>query len=70
MSKFNYDDIVQVTVDSGIQPALSRKAWVVGIFEKSLGSHFDQFPPGVVYSVEFENGSATDVHEDNLEIWE
>jgi len=70
MPNFKYDDIVRVSGDSDIQPGPSRKAWVVGIFEKSLGSHFDQFPPGVVYSVEFENGSATDVHEDNLEIWE
>jgi len=49
---------------------LPKRAWVVGVFEKSLGAHFDKLPPGVVYTVEFEDGSATEVHEDELEKWE
>jgi len=70
MPIFNYDDIVRVNVGSDTPSVPFRKAWVVGVFEKSLGSHFDKFAPGVVYSVEFEDGSATDVHEDDLELWE
>ena len=29
--------------------------------------NYDQFPAGAVYTVEFENGDAIDVHEDFLE---
>jgi hypothetical protein len=70
MPKFTYDDIVRVLVSSSTKLTTSKKAWVVAVIEKSLGSHFDQFPPGVVYTVEFEDGSATDVHESDLEMWE
>ena len=70
MPKFTYDDIVRVCANSSTKLASPKKAWVVSVIEKSLGSHFDQFPPGVVYTVEFEDGSATDVHESDLEIWD
>ena len=31
------------------------------------GPYFDQFPPGVVYSIEFEDGASIEVHGDRLE---
>ncbi|RUL78263.1 hypothetical protein [Dyella choica] len=70
MSKFTYNDIVSVRVNDGADSP--RKAWVVGIFEKrpQQGTYFDKFPPGVVYTVEFEDGSSTQFHEDDLQLWD
>jgi hypothetical protein len=68
--KFTHDDIVRVRANSRTELTSPKKAWVVGVFEKSLGAYFDKFPPGVVYTVEFEDGFATEVHEDELEKWE
>ena len=72
MPKFTYDDIVRVPAASGSDAVPARKAWVVGIFEtdKEPGSYWKKFPPGVAYTVEFEDGSATEVHESDLEMWE
>lgn len=69
MPKFTHDDIVRVRANSCTKLTLPKKAWVVGVFEESLGAYFDKFPPGVVYTVEFEDGSAMEVHEGELEEW-
>jgi hypothetical protein len=70
MSKFTYDDIV--TVRNGAPPNLrpGARAWVIAIFDRREtrpGKHFDAFPEGVVYTVEFEDGSTAEAHEDILE---
>jgi hypothetical protein len=69
MTRFTYNDIVRVREDGGPTLHRGRKAWVVGVFEAGgrIGSYFDQFPPGTVYSIEFEDGASTEVHEANLE---
>jgi hypothetical protein len=43
-------------------------AAVVGFSEQHerLGSYLQEFPSGVVYTVEFEDGSDAEVHEDHL----
>ncbi|NDI87665.1 hypothetical protein [Undibacterium crateris] len=66
MPKFTYNDIVRVRPDS---EGTSRpdRAWIVGIFEDRPGSYFEKFPEGVVYTIEFEDGSSIEVHEDDLE---
>jgi hypothetical protein len=38
--------------------------------EKRPGTYFDKFPPGTVYMVEFEDGTATEVHETALVAWD
>jgi hypothetical protein len=47
------------------------QAWIVGVFEGEgrRGTYFERFPPGSVYSVEFEDGASAEVHEDDLELW-
>lgn len=72
MSNFTYDDIVRVSATSGGKAAPARRAWIVGVFEtdKELGPYWKEFPPGVVYTVEFEDGSSTEVHENDLVAWE
>jgi hypothetical protein len=66
MPKFTYDDIVKVRSASSAAPRHDR-AWIVGIFEDRPGPYFDKFPDGVVYTIEFEDGTSTEVHEDDLE---
>lgn len=69
MPKFDYDSFVRVPTGIGGGKGAQRKAWVVGVFEKREGAYFDRFPPGTVYTVEFEDGSSTEVHECDLEPW-
>jgi hypothetical protein len=68
MPKFTYDDIVKVldTAPSELRPG--ERAWVVGVFETRPGKYFDVFPEGVVYSIEFEDGTAIEIHESNLKL--
>ncbi|MCS0658816.1 hypothetical protein [Massilia terrae] len=66
MSKFTYNDIVRIRQDC--EPTLQRgRAWVVGVIDEREGDYFNKFPPGVVYTIEFEDGSSTEVHEGSLE---
>jgi hypothetical protein len=66
MTKFAYNDIVRARQDA--DPGLRRgRAWVVGIFEHRPGTYFNKFPDGVVYTIEFEDGTSEEVHEANLE---
>lgn len=71
MSKFTWDDIVCVAANSRTQLHSPMQAWIVGVFEGEgrRGTYFERFPPGSVYSVEFEDGASAEVHEDDLELW-
>jgi len=66
MPKFTYNDVVRVTQDAVGGPRRDR-AWIVGIFEDRPGPYFDKFPEGVVYTIEFEDGTSGEVHENSLE---
>ncbi|GAB3407035.1 hypothetical protein GCM10027318_18410 [Massilia agilis] len=63
--KFTYNDIVRVK--GAAQAPGGQLGWIVGVFEERAGTYFDKFAPGVVYTVEFEDGSATELHENKLE---
>jgi hypothetical protein len=65
--KFNYDDTVKVRPDVSSELRPGATAWVVGVFETRPGSYFDKFPDGVIYTIEFEDGSAVEVHELDIE---
>jgi hypothetical protein len=68
-AKFNYDDIVRVKASARTEARPGERAWIVGVFEKRpAGGYFDRFSPGVVYSIEFEDGSSTEAHEDELRL--
>ncbi len=45
-----------------------EKAWIVGVFESQPGKYFEKFPEGVVYTIEFEDGTSTEAHETDLEL--
>ena len=69
MAKFTYGDTVRVvsTVPEVLRPG--AVAHVVGITEEPRqGLHFEQFPPGTVFLVEYEDGVAADIHESHLEL--
>ncbi len=65
MPKFTYNDIVRVKVTAPLQLRRDR-ACIVGIFEDRPGPYFDKFPTGIVYTIEFEDGTSDEVHEDDL----
>jgi hypothetical protein len=67
--KFNYDDIVRVQLSAGAEARPGERAWIVGIFDtRPEGGYFDKFAEGIVYSIEFEDGSSIEVHEADLQI--
>ena len=68
--RFTYDDRVRVRVRSTAQipSRTGALAWIVGVHaEPREGSYFLEFPTGVVYSIEFEDGDSIGLHEDDLE---
>lgn len=69
MCKYTYDDLVRVSRNADKKLRPGEIASVVAVFnERPLGGYFDQFPPGVIYSIEFEDGEATEIHESDLEL--
>jgi hypothetical protein len=63
MAKFTWGDSVRIAEDAPANVRPGSPAEVVGITEQ----HERQgFASGVVYTVEFEDGSDAEVHEDHL----
>jgi hypothetical protein len=63
MARLTYDDIVRIRSTSALIERRGEKAWIVGITEDRTRFPRNQFPPGVIYTVEFEGGDSVDVHE-------
>lgn len=71
MPRFDYDDRVRVVPGSDGMTRPGALAWVIGVFDqRPAGKHFEQFPPGVVYAIEYEDGEAADIHESHLQPYE
>lgn len=70
MAKFTYNDIVKAKLTADKKARPGERAWVIAVLENRSHFPLKQFAPGVVYSVEFEDGEAVDVHEDDLELVE
>lgn len=68
MSKFTWGNAVQISNDAPASVRRGGSGVVVGVSEQAErhGSYLDRFPHGVVYTVEFEDGSDADVCEDDL----
>lgn len=64
---FTYDDFVLVRSDVPEAFRPGQHASVIAIFGPDdrirKAPHFSQFPAGFVYTVEFEDGEAIDIHE-------
>lgn len=67
MPKFDYDDIVSAISTAPISARPGNKAWIVGVFENRRGEFLKSFPEGVVYLIEFEDGTSIEVAESQLE---
>ena len=69
MTKFNCDDIVRVRSDALQKFRPGAQAWVVGVVteDKRIGSHYEKFLPGAIYTIEFEDGDSIDVEETSIE---
>jgi hypothetical protein len=70
MAKFNFDDVV--FAKAGVPASkLHAKAWVVGITTagERTGEYYKEFGLGTIYTIEFEDGTSTDVVESDLSPW-
>lgn len=65
--RFTYDSQVRVSVGAPAEMRPGEKAWVVAVLEAEKVPTYREFKPGVVYTIEFEDGSAIDVEEELLE---
>lgn len=65
---FAHDDVVRVIGSAPLGCRPSNKAWIVGISEEAdrSGDYREEFPFGIVYTVEFEDGMSMSIHEANL----
>lgn len=68
MTKFRYDDVVKIKVDAKTAATRRDRAWIIAVMENRQRFPLSQLPPGTVYSIEFEDGVAFDVHENDLEL--
>lgn len=68
--KFTYNDIVTVKLNAPSASRPGARAWIVALHDAADGGYFAQFPIGYVYTIEFEDGSSTEVHEMFLKIEE
>lgn len=68
MSKYTYNDIVAAKPHTSEELRAGEKAWIVGISEKKnrRGKYLEMFPEGIIYTIEFEDGSSVNVSEDDL----
>jgi len=67
MSSFELDRTVRVLEWAPQQYRPGAKASVIGIITVRRGKYFESFPPGMLYTIEFEDGEAIDIHESLLE---
>ena len=65
-----YNDIVLINRSAPSELRPGERACVVGISEPSQrsGSYLAQFPSGLVYTVEFGDGSSVEIHETLVEL--
>jgi hypothetical protein len=68
MARFTWGDSVRIAEDAPANVRHGSPAEVVGVSEQHerQGSYLQGFASGVVYTVEFEDGSDAEVREDHL----
>lgn len=69
-NQLDHGDIVKVLPNAPEECRPGARAWVVDVFAGEdcyrWRRYFDQFPQGVVCTMEFEDGSSLEIHEDCL----
>jgi len=67
MAKFDYGSTARIAPSAHKELRQGAPVAIVGITsERPEGGHFQRFPPGVVYHVEYADGVSADVHESDL----
>jgi hypothetical protein len=68
MAKFTWGDSVRIAKNAPANVRPGSPAEVVGVSEQHerRGSYLGEFRSGVVYTVEFGDGTDAEVHEDHL----
>jgi hypothetical protein len=68
MSIFNYNDIVRVRGGAPSSARPGERAWIVGIQQESdrSGDFRLEFPCGVTYTIEFDDGTSIQIEEREL----
>ena len=69
MAKFQYNDIVRTGPDLSINLRPDERAWIVSVSEEGerSGYFLDKYPLGVVYTIEFEDGSSIEIEESMID---
>jgi hypothetical protein len=67
MAKFDFDDTVRIKGTATTAERRGQPGSVIAILEDRTRWPLKQFEPGVIYSVEFADGIAIDIHEEDLE---
>ncbi|MGN4074810.1 hypothetical protein [Burkholderia gladioli] len=67
MAKFDYSNIVRAIASADPKYRPGARAWIVGVYENDSSPWLKRFPPGAVYSIEYEDGSSVEIHESLLE---
>lgn len=70
MAKSDYNDTVRIKDSCAAMVRRGEVPSVIAILEDRKRRPLSQFGSGVIYSVEFADGAAIDVHEDELEATE
>jgi len=65
VARFTYNDIVIAMPLSNPKLRPGQKAWIVGIDDRQVFPR-REFPPGVVYQIEFEDRDSVEAHEADL----
>lgn len=69
MPIFTYSDIVMVSHHAPMNYRRGSKGWIVDIIENRERFKLPTLPDGIVYTIEYEDGSSVDAHESYLELW-
>ena len=67
--RFTYGDVVLVRAEPIAQSMAGKRAWIIAVFPDRAsrpGSALDALPDGPAYTVEFEDGTTAELHEDWL----
>jgi hypothetical protein len=66
-SQFTYDDTVIVSLVSPKEMRPGARASIVAVLKADKRPTYRSFRPGVVYTIEFEDGTTIDIEEEFLE---
>lgn len=67
MVSFTYNDTVKVKQEAPHRPGALASVVGISLRSERSGEFLRAFPWGIVYTIEFEDGSSVEIHEDLVE---